>query len=106
MGEGENVPPTTEETVKEEQHLPTTEERLEHCYDEIGALRAEIAELRSHSHPELAHATHEHDYAHSGHTHEITVNSERTEEPSTEHQEGGDSTPSVTHPYFRKVIGR
>src|SRR5947209_20458004 len=50
----------TTETVREGQHLPTTEERLEHCYGEIRTLRSELAGLRAHSHPQPAHSAHEH----------------------------------------------
>src|SRR5438270_10204248 len=79
----EEVREQTAETVREEQHLPSTEERLEHCYNEIRELRSEIAELRSHSHPELAHSAHEHsDLARHDHKHELEVDSNSTTEPS------------------------
>src|SRR5437879_12952187 len=116
MADGEeDVPPTEtpEETVQQEQHIPTTEERLEHCYAELGALRAEIAELRSHSHAELAHATHEHEeYSRAEHAHDIPHgDAERTTEPTEEHESGGpgatnDSQPESTHWYARKVFAR
>lgn len=113
MGEGTedvqptDAEPTTEETVREEQHLPTTEERLEHCYEELRTLRAEIAELRSHSHAELAHSTHEHpEHAKHDHVHTVTE-AEHTSEPHSEQQQqsegGNDSGPSATHPYFRRI---
>lgn len=110
MEDGADVPPepTTEETPPEGDRLPSHEERLEHCYEQIRVLRAEIAELRSHSHPELAHAVHEHEYAHSGHTHEVKGD-ETTEQrlPGENGASGSgssqDASPSPTHPYFRKV---
>lgn len=109
--ENADVPPTEtpEETVHEEQHLPTTEERLEHCYNELGALRAEIAELRSHSHPELAHSTHEHpEHARHDHVHDIpNSDADRTSEPTEKHESSGgsnDKQPESTHWYARKVF--
>ena len=109
-GENADVPPAPEpeEPTREEQHLPTTEERLEHCYDEIRTLRAEIAELRSHSHAELAHSSHEHEeYSRHDHAHDVPHDAERTSIPTEEHESGGgatnDNQPDNTHWYFRKI---
>ena len=106
MEENEDVPPVPEEeTNKEEQRIPTDDERIEHLYAEIGRLRSEIAELRAHGHPDLAHATHDHpEHARHDHKHDLEKAGGTTEplatkdEPRTE-----DESPRPVHPYFRRV---
>lgn len=105
-GENNEPEPSAEEEVRQEQHLPTTEERLEHCYGEIRQLRLDLEAARAHTHDELAHAIHEHgDYAHHEHKHEIPDKSDTTSEPVPADTSGAESspTPSSKHPWFRPI---